>query len=919
MNNNQDLNLRIKTALDAAATEKDLKNLKQLLRELQSLANQVGDSNADAFTQLNTAASEVNDRLQDVRENLNAITGEPLENVSAGFGLVKDGLMNLDFGKATTGINAMATGLGKLSIKDTAKGIKDFAGALGNLGKSLLGNPIFLLGGALVLIIANFEKLTKAGGLVGDFFKGLNVIITAVKDTIMNFVNAIGIVNTKQEDLRLNTIALNTAQSELNKTYLEGLKAVSDFLGYSTLQYEYAEKRIAITDAERESRALLYEELQKRPKLEAVFNASSLEEADYFAKKYNLILNKDQIESLKNYYQKKKELQNFFNLNDAKVLKGIVESEHNREVNRINLIKDTNEREKQLKAENYKFERNIRGIENQKALDDIQTQSWEEFRLAQDDYKSKEKSLSEHLQEVKDLEINHQKAVKDLYKSGGKVMTPQEIKLVNSLKTQLDNAKQLTPFLQSQVESAKTVMEAADERLMGEMEGYDTGFFSKKRVEQDKKQKQDEKNRAILHRRELKKLDLTAQKEALDEELRQLREAADTKLKELDLTARKEGLTVRETETKKKEILRDSYFKTYDIIQEQYDVQIKLAEGNKLKVEALEFDKLNALKNLTLDYTKTVNDSNDKIKEKDEETAKSREKNARDYIDLLIEQNKKVIDFHQNQLDIYNSELTRLDLGEQKYKNNYLQKIDLIKKSFDEQKIILNNQYINEILAAEGKEEEIYKINKKYAELKKRLKAEEGDAILQTEQELTQKQIQEMAAVADSAIAFGNLMDAFDDARRDANGKLDIESQKKAFYRNKELQKGAVLINTAAGVSNALSTQNYAGAIAIGIAGMAQYAKILAVQFNPEGGETSGGSSGGSSGGGSITPPSMATPPSAPLMGQGYLNQNFNPNGINTMGFKPGNDLRVYVLEQDITSLQNRVKVSEKRSLLGNF
>ena len=72
--------------------------------------------------------------------------------------------------------------------------------AIFDLGKTILTNPIFLLGGILIGIIANFEKLVNAGGLVGKVFGFIKEQIDFVIDGITDFLNWTGLIDTEASE-----------------------------------------------------------------------------------------------------------------------------------------------------------------------------------------------------------------------------------------------------------------------------------------------------------------------------------------------------------------------------------------------------------------------------------------------------------------------------------------------------------------------------------------------------------------------------------------------------------------------------------------------------------------------------------------------------------------------------------------------
>jgi hypothetical protein len=174
--------------------------------------------------------------------------------------------------------------------------------------------------------------------------------------------------------------------------------------------------------------------------------------------------------------------------------------------------------------------------------------------------------------------------------------------------------------------------------------------------------------------------------------------------------------------------------------------------------------------------------------------------------------------------------------------------------------------------------------------------------------EIAQASANSMQALSDAvfAIKLGNL---------EKGSKAELETAKKQFKINKALAITQTVISTIMGITNALSAQSIvpepfgtilkvANAVAVGIAGTANTAKIASQQFN------SGGGGGGvtaanisSAGGGvNIAPPST---------GSTLLNSD---GTIKKQGTSSQPMVKAYVTETDISSTQKRVNSIEEKS-----
>jgi hypothetical protein len=142
-----------------------------------------------------------------------------------------------------------------------------------------------------------------------------------------------------------------------------------------------------------------------------------------------------------------------------------------------------------------------------------------------------------------------------------------------------------------------------------------------------------------------------------------------------------------------------------------------------------------------------------------------------------------------------------------------------------------------EALIAENLAKQILDINKKYADEELKIEEEKD----KKKQELRMQNIAKAFEMAD--LALGALMDL-----NNAAAKGDEASQRKAFNRNKMLQKAQATIAMASGIvqqlavpKDQLTGMNFVKAAAVAAAGVANIVKINQTQFN-------GGGSGGSNG-----------------------------------------------------------------------
>lgn len=125
--------------------------MKKLREELAQVEQQFGEGSAE-YVQASAKLGALKDKMDAMGESVATLSGDPLERLNSSFGMIGSSVMSLDFGKATTGIKGVASAIKDVKPKDVVSGIKDMGKAFIDIGKALLGNPIFAIVGAIVAI-----------------------------------------------------------------------------------------------------------------------------------------------------------------------------------------------------------------------------------------------------------------------------------------------------------------------------------------------------------------------------------------------------------------------------------------------------------------------------------------------------------------------------------------------------------------------------------------------------------------------------------------------------------------------------------------------------------------------------------------------------------------------------------------------
>ena len=143
--------------------------LKAARGEMVAIADTLGQSSKE-YQAAAKRAGEIGDKIADAKDEAKAFQGDTaIENLGTRFGLLGDKVKSLDFKGAATQIRGIADISKEMTFKEAIAGLGGFGSALGQLGKALLTNPIFLIAGAIAAAIIAFkyfeaqaEKLTTS-------------------------------------------------------------------------------------------------------------------------------------------------------------------------------------------------------------------------------------------------------------------------------------------------------------------------------------------------------------------------------------------------------------------------------------------------------------------------------------------------------------------------------------------------------------------------------------------------------------------------------------------------------------------------------------------------------------------------------------------------------------------------------------
>jgi hypothetical protein len=149
------------TAVAAENTAKGFTSAKAELRALQQQLLTM-DQTSEAFKKASARAAELKDNISDLGAEINANAGNAFEGLSNNVGLFSSRLMSLDLKGAGQALKGMGSAVSKIDFKTLKDEVGGLAKGLGELGASVLLNPFFLAGAALVGLIAYWDELKSA-------------------------------------------------------------------------------------------------------------------------------------------------------------------------------------------------------------------------------------------------------------------------------------------------------------------------------------------------------------------------------------------------------------------------------------------------------------------------------------------------------------------------------------------------------------------------------------------------------------------------------------------------------------------------------------------------------------------------------------------------------------------------------------
>ena len=140
------------------ATKRELNELQKQLEDMAA----AGQQNTEEFRKAAERAGELKSSLQGLTAEINANAGSAFEGISNNVFLFGERLTNLDLKGAGQALTGMGNAVSRINIKSLKDEVGGLVQGLGNLAGAIISNPLLALGGAVALLVLNFDKINAA-------------------------------------------------------------------------------------------------------------------------------------------------------------------------------------------------------------------------------------------------------------------------------------------------------------------------------------------------------------------------------------------------------------------------------------------------------------------------------------------------------------------------------------------------------------------------------------------------------------------------------------------------------------------------------------------------------------------------------------------------------------------------------------
>jgi hypothetical protein len=142
-------------------TTEATKSLKAQIREAtQELLNMSDDD--PRRQKLIEQIGQMKDQMADTADQIKGNTGPAFESMGNTFSIMTGQIANLDFDGLGKSLTQVGASIGKVNFKMLKEELGGLIKGIGDMGKALLANPIFLIGATIAGVIAYWDELSSA-------------------------------------------------------------------------------------------------------------------------------------------------------------------------------------------------------------------------------------------------------------------------------------------------------------------------------------------------------------------------------------------------------------------------------------------------------------------------------------------------------------------------------------------------------------------------------------------------------------------------------------------------------------------------------------------------------------------------------------------------------------------------------------
>ncbi len=238
-----------------------LSGLRGIKTELRAVQDQMAglDAGSQEFVKLSQKAGELRDRMNDVKEAVNANAGPAITSFGNNLSIARGQLGELDLEGFSESLQRVGSNVKSIDMDMLTGGLKNSASAFKDLALSILSNPILVIGGTIALVITYWDELNNA---IGEATKKDKEYSQQVADTA-KAMSAEVIVLEKAKS-KLNDV--NITQQQRTQIVQDLQKQFPTYLGNINAEtVTYDQLQVAISNV---NKALLLKyEIQAREKL----------------------------------------------------------------------------------------------------------------------------------------------------------------------------------------------------------------------------------------------------------------------------------------------------------------------------------------------------------------------------------------------------------------------------------------------------------------------------------------------------------------------------------------------------------------------------------------------------------------------------------------------------------------------------